>query len=54
MIDESTLISLARDLPKHGYIALGEISGDYLMVLLPDALKGLDTQGKTRLCPDPK
>jgi len=48
MIEESSLLALVQALPKHSCVALGEMSGGYPTVLLPDTLEGLDTQGKTR------
>ncbi len=48
MIDEASLLSLSRALPKHACLALGEVSGGYPLVLLPQPLTGLDTGGRTR------
>ena len=48
LIDEVSLGALVRALPKHGCLALGEVSGGYPLVLLPDPLLGVETRGKTR------
>jgi len=48
LIDEASLGALVRALPKHGCLALGEVSGGYPLVLLPDPLLGVETRGKTR------
>jgi hypothetical protein len=48
MIEESSLTSLVKALPQHACLALGEISGGYPLVLLPDPLVGCKTRGETR------
>lgn len=47
-VDEASLASLVRALPRHACLALGEVSGGYPVVLWPDPLRGLDTRGRTR------
>ena len=48
MIEESSLTGLVKALPQHACLALGEISGGYPLVLLPDPLAGCKTKGETR------
>jgi hypothetical protein len=48
MIEESSLTGLVKALPHHACLALGEISGGYPLVLLPDPLVGCKTRGETR------
>jgi hypothetical protein len=48
MIEESSLTGLVKALPQHACLALGEISGGYPLVLLPDPLAGCKTRGETR------
>ncbi|MEM3485851.1 MAG: DUF87 domain-containing protein [Candidatus Methanomethyliaceae archaeon] len=48
LIDEASLSALVRALPKHGCLVLGEATGGYPLVLLPDHLVGIETRGKTR------
>ena len=47
-IEESSLTSLVKALPQHDCLTLGEISGGYPLVLLPDSLVGCKTRGETR------
>jgi len=48
MIEEASLTSLVKALPQHACLGLGETSGEYPVVLLPDPLAGCKTKGKTR------
>jgi hypothetical protein len=48
MIEEASLTGLVKALPQHACLALGEISGGYPLVLLPDPLVGCKTKGETR------
>jgi hypothetical protein len=48
MIEESSLTGLVKALPQHGCLTLGEISGGYPVVLLPDPLAGCKTRGEMR------
>jgi len=48
MIEEASLTGLVKALPQHACLALGEISGGYPVVLLPDPLAGCKTKGETR------
>jgi len=48
MIEEALLTSLVKALPQRACLALGETSGEYPVVLLPDPLAGCKTKGKTR------
>jgi hypothetical protein len=48
MIEEVSLTGLVKALPQHACLALGEISGGYPLVLLPDPLVGCKTRGETR------
>jgi len=50
MIEEASLTGLVKALPRHACLALGEISGGYPVVLLPDSLAGCKTKGETRYC----
>ena len=48
LIDEVALVSLARALPPHGCLAIGQVSQGYPIILVSDPLSGVDTRGKTR------
>jgi hypothetical protein len=48
MIEEASLTGLVKALLQHACLALGEISGGYPVVLLPDPLAGCKTKGETR------
>jgi len=49
MIEEASLTSLVKALPQHACLALGETSGEYPVVLLPDPLAGCKTKGKNEV-----
>jgi hypothetical protein len=48
MIEESSLTGLVKALPQHACLALGEISGGYPVILLPNPLTGYRIRGETR------
>jgi hypothetical protein len=48
LTDFSTLSSLSRALPRYSCLAIGEATGGYPAVLLPDPLTAYDTKGQTR------
>ncbi|MEN3009676.1 MAG: hypothetical protein ABDI20_01615, partial [Candidatus Bipolaricaulaceae bacterium] len=48
LVDEASLAALVRALPRYACLVLGEASGGYPLVLLPDPLEGVETRGKTR------